>query len=148
MRGEEAEGSFAQRSSGGLSSVREDRIEDDSDDESEGEGEWDTNAQMRMKLNWAPAPATKRTMMSQSYAHPAASDWWDGADDLTDSSDEEHGDAFQQEDAGTSASVSSGTADSKEAHPNVLPPPARRNDAYYGSSMPVAIPSMGGRRRR
>lgn len=146
-----AEGNSINRTGIGLSSLQEESMKEDpeEDDDEEGE-EWaaDLTAPMRMKLSWAPAPETKRTMMSQSYAHPAASDWWDGADDLTDSSDEENDDAFQQGDAGTSVSASSAAADSEVARANVLPPPTKRNDAFYGSSMPVAIPSMGGRGRR
>ena len=105
-----------------------------------------TTTSMHWNTDWDASSKSSRPTMSQSYAHPAASDWWYGTEDLTDSSDEENGDAFNHDDA----------TEHKNAHEVSGPeggqesslPPTKKNDVLYGSSMPVAIPSMGGRHRR
>ena len=127
-----------------LPTVSEETSKGDSEDEQGTKkarnGEiYNTNG-MAMKINWAPKPETKQVMMSQSYAHPTTSDWWEGAEDLTDSSDEEideEQDIFEE--------GQSDIYDSLESKDKIPSGVKQNNDALYGSSLPVAIPSMGGR---
>ncbi len=138
--------------------VAEQEDEDEDEDEEEDEAPGELVDPLKREINWAPTPATQ--MMSQSYAAPAARDWWGGSSD-SDSEDEilglGSGERKERPRVESASSTDGAASDGPSmtggvfgggaapSAPAVAPAPA---DNFYGSSMPMAIPSMGGRRRK
>ena len=94
--------------------------------------------------------------MSQSYQAPAASDWW-GGPELTDSEEEEeeeeennYGGEKRKEERTSSLSSETGRSVEQPSvdmfQPETTTQTSKKEDQFYGSSMPVAIPSFGKRR--
>ena len=104
----------------------------------------------RHEINWNASYSSSGMKMSQSYQAPAASDWW-GGPELTDSEEENNYGGEKRKEERTS-SLSSETGRSVEQpsvdmfQPETMTQTSKKADQFYGSSMPVAIPSFGKRR--
>ena len=136
--------------------VEEQRYGDEDEDEDEDdEAPGELVNPLRRQINWAPLPETQT--MSQSYAAPAARDWWGGSDD-SDSEDEILGGGSgerKERPRVESASSTDGTASEGPSMTGGVfgdragpAPAAAPADNFYGSSLPIPIPSMGGRSRK
>ena len=91
--------------------------------------------------------------MSQSYHAPPAGDWWGSGDDLTDSDEEEEANSSNM-DTNTAVqeveppTVPSGVMFPRQVEEETKTNNTRQQPGFYGSSVPMAIPSMGGRGKR
>ena len=140
-------------------------VEGDEGEEEEEEGEEDTvsdlpgsSNRLKRDINWNAS--YKSSGLSQSYHAPPARDWWGEGVDESDSEEEE------EESVAGAASADGVDVFNKAklyVEPVVQPgvdmfatktqPKTKtsggghKNAQFYGSSMPMAIPSMGGRNR-
>ena len=110
----------------------------------------------RREINWNASYTSSGMTMSQSYQAPAASDWW-GGPELTDSEEEEeeeeennYGGEKRKEERTSSLSSETGRSVEQPSvdmfQPETTTQTSKKEDQFYGSSMPVAIPSFGKRR--
>ena len=130
----------------------EEEGEEEEEEENEAVGELPGNG-ARREINWNASYASSGLTMSQSYHAPAARDWWGEGVDDSDSEEEEEaqdgvgekivepgslkifGSERQEVKVGSGGGGDGGGG-------------GARNAQFYGSSMPMAIPSMGGRGKR
>ena len=105
------------------------------------------------QIDWSSSYASSGLTMSQSYHAPPAGDWWGSGDDLTDSDEEEEAGSSNL-DTNTAVqeveppTVPSGVMFPRQVEEETKTNNTRQQPGFYGSSVPMAIPSMGGRGKR
>ena len=104
------------------------------------------------QIDWSSSYASSGLTMSQSYHAPPAGDWWGSGDDLTDSDEEEEAGSSNMDTNTAVQEVEPPTVPSGVMFPRQVEETktnnTRQQPGFYGSSVPMAIPSMGGRGKR
>ena len=105
------------------------------------------------QIDWSSSYASSGLTMSQSYHAPPAGDWWGSGDDLTDSDEEEEAGSSKMDTNTAVQEVEPPTVPSGVMFPRQVVEETKTNNTrqqpgFYGSSVPMAIPSMGGRGKR
>ena len=137
-----------------VSRNNEDNGDHSEDEEGDDVGDLVRQPRGKQDIDWSSSYQSSGLTMSQSYHAPPARDWWGGTDDEITDSDEDDGDEIVD-------FASQSNRGAKQVEPptapgiDMFPPPQQsvakkkqQQPGFYGSSLPMAIPSMGGRSKR